>query len=153
MALTRLWYHEVLRVYSDRLTSEVEVQRCKEMIINVGKKFMDDNPDIAYADPVVFAHFTDPNKEEPGAYLPVEDQAKLKKILEIKLEYDNENTAIMDLVLFDAAIRHVTRISRILMFPGECIAYRSRWLWRKQSLSKACCFNLPVRPNADQCDI
>ena len=64
--MTGLWYHEVLRVYADRLTSEVEVQRCKEMIVNVGKRFMDDNPEVAYADPVTFARFVDPNKDEPA---------------------------------------------------------------------------------------
>jgi dynein heavy chain len=136
MSLTRLWYHEMLRVYADRLTSEVEVQRCKEMIVNVGKRFMDDNPEVAYADPVVFTHFTDPLKDEPGVYQPMEDAVKLKKMLESKLAQYNEANAIMDLVLFDAAIRHVTRISRILMFPGGNALLIGVGGSGKQSLSK-----------------
>ena len=136
MSMTRLWYHEVLRVYADRLTSEVEVQRCKEMIVNVGKRFMDDNPEVAYADPVTFTHFVDPNKDEPGNYQPIEDQVKLKKLLERKLEAYNESHAIMDLVLFDDAIRHVIRISRILMFPGGNALLIGVGGSGKQSLSK-----------------
>jgi dynein heavy chain len=41
----------------------------------------------------------------------------LKKALEDKLAEYNETNAVMDLVLFQQAMEHVTRISRIIDLP------------------------------------
>ena len=133
-SMARLWYHEVSRVFSDRLVSEVEVQRCKEIIVNVGKRFMEENAEATYADPCSFTHFT--TTEDLGTYMPCEDTARLKKVLESKLQDYNENNAIMDLVLFEQAMRHVTRIARILMFPGGNALLVGVGGSGKQSLSK-----------------
>jgi len=82
--MSRLWYHEVMRVFSDRLISEVEVQRCKEIVMNVGKRFMEDDAEITYADPCTFTHFV--AGDSLSAYLPCEDTAKLKRVMEEKLQ-------------------------------------------------------------------
>jgi len=116
--MARLWYHEVMRVFSDRLISEVEIQRCKDIVVNVGKRFMEEDAENVYADPCSFTHFHDADGEELGTYLPCEDTAKLKRQLDRRLNEYNESHAIMNLVLFEKAMRHVTRIARILMFPG-----------------------------------
>jgi dynein heavy chain len=43
---------------------------------------------------------------------------KLKAVLDAKLIEYNESNAMMDLVLFEQALLHITRISRIIQNPG-----------------------------------
>jgi dynein heavy chain len=50
-------------------------------------------------------------------YTPVPTYESLKKALEDKLAEYNETNAVMDLVLFQQAMEHVTRISRIIDLP------------------------------------
>ena len=135
-SLTRLWYHESMRVFSDRLITDVEVLRFKEMCVNIGKRFCDDDAEIAYAEPCTFAHFVASNGDELGTYVACENQVKVKEVLEKKLVEYNEGHAIMNLVLFDMAIRHICRIARILMFPGGNALLVGVGGSGKQSLSK-----------------
>ena len=79
---------------------------------------MEDDPEIVYADPCTFTHFVNNTGGELSTYLVCEDTLKLKKEVERKLAEHNDSNAIMNLVLFEQALRHVARISRILMFPG-----------------------------------
>ena len=139
-SMTRLWYHEVMRVYSDRLMTDMEVLRCKEMVINVGKRFMDDDPEKAYADPVSFTHFHSSLNDELGNYSVCDDASKLKTKLDKLLDTYNESHAIMNLVLFEQAIRHITRIARIIMFPGGNALLIGVGGSGKQSLSKLAAF-------------
>jgi len=139
-SLARLWYHEVMRVFSDRLISEVEVQRCREIVVNVGKRFMEDDPEKVYAEPCSFTHFHLTGGEELNTYLPCEDSNKLKAAVQRKLNDYNENNTIMSLVLFEQAIRHVTRVTRILMFPGGNALLVGVGGSGKQSLSKLAAF-------------
>jgi dynein heavy chain len=50
-------------------------------------------------------------------YAPVPSYEALKKVLEEKLAEYNETNAVMDLVLFQQALEHVTRIARIIDQP------------------------------------
>jgi dynein heavy chain len=50
----------------------------------------------------------------------------LKKVLEDKLAEYNETNAVMDLVLFQQALEHVTRISRIIDQP-RCACWQGCW--------------------------
>jgi dynein heavy chain len=137
-AISRLWYHEALRVYTDRLISEVEVQRCKDIVVNVGKRFIDDDPEKVFADPVMYSHFS--ANDDLGSYTAMPDGAKIKNIVDQKLENYNETFAIMSLVLFDQAIEHVLRIARILMFQGGNALLIGVGGSGKQSLSKLASF-------------
>lgn len=55
--------------------------------------------------------------DETPLYAPVPTYESLKKALEDKLNEYNETNAVMDLVLFQQAMEHVTRISRIIDLP------------------------------------
>jgi dynein heavy chain len=55
--------------------------------------------------------------DDQPLYAPVTAFAGLKKALEDKLGEYNETNAVMDLVLFQQAIEHVTRIARIIDLP------------------------------------
>lgn len=50
-------------------------------------------------------------------YAPLSTYDSLKKVLEEKLAEYNETNAVMDLVLFQQALEHITRISRIIDQP------------------------------------
>mmetsp|Transcript_22422 Transcript_22422/g.30704 ORF Transcript_22422/g.30704 Transcript_22422/m.30704 type:complete len:1916 (+) Transcript_22422:3-5750(+) len=151
-SMARLWYHETMRVFSDRLITESEVSRCRDMIINVGKRFFEEDPEQAYADPCTFTHFVSPfaagsgvnsqamSSDDLSHYRACEDFTRVKKVLEMKLGEYNESRAIMNLVLFEQAIRHVTRIARILMFPGGNALLVGVGGSGKQSLSKLASF-------------
>lgn len=55
--------------------------------------------------------------DDTPLYAPVPSYDALKKALEDKLNEYNETNAVMDLVLFQQAMEHVTRISRIIDLP------------------------------------
>lgn len=57
------------------------------------------------------------NAEGNPVYAPVASYDSLKKVLEEKLAEYNDTNAVMDLVLFQQALEHVTRISRIIDQP------------------------------------
>lgn len=57
------------------------------------------------------------NADGNPVYAPVSSYDSLKKVLEEKLAEYNDTNAIMDLVLFQQALEHITRISRIIDQP------------------------------------
>jgi hypothetical protein len=46
--------------------------------------------------------------------MPIKDMEDLRSVLELKMAEYNENVASLDLVLFDIACEHITRIARII---------------------------------------
>lgn len=59
--------------------------------------------------PVIFTTFC--GKGASNAYVAVADTAKLKSVLDAKLQEFNESNAMMDLVLFDQAmVRYLRRV-------------------------------------------
>ncbi|KAG9349499.1 hypothetical protein JZ751_027944, partial [Albula glossodonta] len=65
--------------------------------------------------PLIYCHFAH-GVGEPH-YFPVSDWEKLHKTLTDALEHYNELHAVMNLVLFEEAMQHICRISRILEAP------------------------------------
>eukprot|EP00620_Florenciella_sp_RCC1587_P013374 CAMPEP_0182558034 /NCGR_PEP_ID=MMETSP1324-20130603/1743_1 /TAXON_ID=236786 /ORGANISM="Florenciella sp., Strain RCC1587" /LENGTH=2560 /DNA_ID=CAMNT_0024770185 /DNA_START=8 /DNA_END=7690 /DNA_ORIENTATION=+ len=117
MHLCRLWTHECFRVFSDRLVTEVEIEIVRDFILEATKKnpaLKDLGADMV-AEPNVFTNFAN---SAQGDFLPITDAPALKKVMDAKLTEYNETYAMMDLVLFDMAMFHVARISRIIMNPG-----------------------------------
>jgi dynein heavy chain len=142
--LTKLWYHEVMRVYSDRLVSDAEVMRCRNIVLTIGKLHFDDDPEVVFKDSVAFTHFvsdsTKVTTDDRSMYTSISDPAKLKKSLEDLLQSHNETSSIMNLVLFDQAIQHIVRICRILKFPGGNAMLVGVGGSGKQSLTKLSAF-------------
>ncbi|EPY83258.1 dynein heavy chain 11, axonemal [Camelus ferus] len=65
--------------------------------------------------PLIYCHFA--NGREDPCYMPVKDWEVLKTFLTETLENYNELNAAMHLVLFEDAMQHVCRISRLLRTP------------------------------------
>ncbi|KAM8851125.1 dynein beta chain, ciliary [Spinachia spinachia] len=116
MDLVHLWLHESSRVYSDKLMEEKDVELFNKILLDTSKRYFEGiDESIFIHQPLVYCHFAQ-GVGEPR-YHQASDWEKLQKVLADALEHYNELHAVMDLVLFEEAIQHVCRISRILEAP------------------------------------
>lgn len=135
--LLRLWLHESMRVFCDRLISQTEILRCKDIFLDIAKRTLsEENTDVLFAQPLIFTNFIETSLDDTPIYTCAVSMAELKRALEKKLLEYNESNAIMDLVLFENAIEHVCRIARIISFPRGNALLVGVGGSGKQSLSK-----------------
>ncbi|XP_064006872.1 dynein axonemal heavy chain 17 [Pogoniulus pusillus] len=114
--LVRLWLHEAERVYGDKLIDEGDQKGFGKVLMDTCKKtFGELGEDLMFAKPNIYFHFTQ-GMGEPK-YLPVPSWPDLNKLLVEALDSYNEVNAAMSLVLFEDALSHICRISRILESP------------------------------------
>ncbi|CAG9334937.1 unnamed protein product [Blepharisma stoltei] len=132
--VVRLWVHEILRVFGDRLVDDDDriwlLHHIRESTKRIfGFNFdtifnhldIDKNGKVETLDEIrglMFGYLLTP----PGApkrYSEMTDLVTLTKNCEVALEfYNSTSTKPMDLVLFAFAIEHLCRISRVLNQPG-----------------------------------
>jgi dynein heavy chain len=121
LPLIRLWMHECDRVFSDRLITESDLFKYIEIKESVTKKWFDsENQEKLFAKPNIFTTFTSQDvnaNTDLRPYCGIGDAQKLTAIVHEKMLEYNESNAVMDLVLFDVAVEHVCRITRILEKP------------------------------------
>uniref|UniRef100_A0A8D3CLD0 Dynein axonemal heavy chain 11 n=1 Tax=Scophthalmus maximus TaxID=52904 RepID=A0A8D3CLD0_SCOMX len=114
MDLVHLWLHESSRVYSDKLMEEKDVELFDKILLDTGKRYFEvgneEHESTFIHQPLVYCHFAQ------GVGEPRYHQVD-KQTLADALEHYNELHAVMNLVLFEEAIQHVCRISRILEAP------------------------------------
>lgn len=119
--ISRLWLHESERVYADRLVSPADLAAYNKNAQAVANKYfrISDLADYYKKDnpkPLIFSHFAGGLGDR--IYNEVTSFDSLAKILEEALAEYNETNAVMDLVLFEDALKHICRISRIISNPG-----------------------------------
>ena len=118
IAGTRLWIHEMRRVFEDRLTSTRDIEwfegllhdRVAEDFSMDWGKATDGQKRIFYGD---FMSQSDPRKYN---YLKSHDDV-VSSIIESLQEYNDESKSPMNLVLFLDAVEHVSRLARVLRQP------------------------------------
>eukprot|EP00884_Botryococcus_braunii_P010094 jgi/Botrbrau1/19086/Bobra.0077s0003.2 len=121
MKLARLWLHESERVYADRLVCAKDLDTYNKAAVGIAKKYftlpdIDDYYKKSGAKPLIFCHFARGTSEK--VYNEVLDYQSMYHTLKEALDEYNENNAVMDLVLFEDAMRHVARITRIISNPS-----------------------------------
>ncbi|XP_028047400.2 dynein heavy chain 7, axonemal [Monomorium pharaonis] len=132
ISMKRLWVHEVLRVYGDRLVDEADSRWLVEQIRKTIKEHMEDDMDYIFQDlkdepdaeltevnlrNLIYCNFHDPIAEQK-LYTEVQDWDSLAKAVEEYLvEYNDISKTPMDLVLFRFAIEHLSKICRVMMQP------------------------------------
>ncbi|NWR46185.1 DYH17 protein, partial [Regulus satrapa] len=114
--LVRLWLHEAERVYGDKLVDEEDQYSFKKLLADICKaSFQELNEELMFAKPNIYCHFAQGMDE--SKYMPVTSWAALSDLLREALDSYNDVNAAMNLVLFEDAVSHICRISRILESP------------------------------------
>ena len=120
--MTRLWVHESMRVFHDRLISIEDKEYFKQMVAQLVKKNFGGGPsyeELFLEREIIFGDFfTMGEAAEDRAYQECSDFEKMVKLMEDYLEeYNFSSTNTMNLVFFKDAAEHATRIARILRQP------------------------------------
>uniref|UniRef100_A0A672ZPD5 Dynein, axonemal, heavy chain 11 n=1 Tax=Sphaeramia orbicularis TaxID=375764 RepID=A0A672ZPD5_9TELE len=114
--LALLWLHESCRVYSDRLIDVKDLRLFQKLQMETVHECYEGLEDKKVTkQPLLYCHFA--QQGEDASYSPVTDWSVLRTVLTDALESYNELNAAMNLVLFEDAMQHVCRISRILASP------------------------------------
>ena len=105
--LVRVWAHEALRLFQDRLVTEEEKQWTDEHIDSAAMEhFPTINKDEALARPILFSNWTSKN------YISV-DREVLREYTKARLKVFYEEELDVPLVLFNDVLDHVLRIDRV----------------------------------------
>uniref|UniRef100_A0A7S1Y8A3 AAA+ ATPase domain-containing protein n=1 Tax=Grammatophora oceanica TaxID=210454 RepID=A0A7S1Y8A3_9STRA len=112
----RIWAHEALRLFNDRLVGEEDRKWCDELIDNVAKKhFANCDFDVALKRPLFYTSWM--SKETKKV-----ERAELKNFLAARLATFYEEELDVKLVVFDEVLQHVLRLDRVLRQPmGHCL--------------------------------
>ena len=140
--LVRMWAHECHRVWLDRLLFDEDVNAYMGYMRNGLKELTEFKEEMVFAQPLIYTSFIAMCKGHEASYKPVEEMDDLKEVLESKLQEYNETVSTMDLVLFNQAMEHITRIARILFQPNGHALLVGVGGSGKQSLSKLTAFIL-----------
>ncbi|XP_066142886.1 dynein heavy chain, cytoplasmic isoform X6 [Euwallacea fornicatus] len=109
--LVRLWAHEALRLFQDRLVENSERQWTNENIDAVAlKHFPSANCEKALERPILYSNWLSKD------YMPV-DREQLREYVKARLKVFYEEELDVPLVLFDEVLDHVLRIDRIFRQP------------------------------------
>jgi len=141
LGIVRMWTHECMRIFYDRLIFDED----REMFMSFMKvafREFEFKEEHILEEPLIYTSFVSMCEGHEKAYMPIKEMAHLKKVLENKLAEYNEQIQTMNLVLFDQAIEHVARISRIIDLPVGNALLVGVGGSGKQSLSKLAAFIL-----------
>ena len=105
--LVRVWAHEALRLFQDRLVAEDEKTWTDELIDTTAKAhFPQVDLNDALSRPILFSNWTSRH------YVPV-DREQLREYTKARLRVFHEEELDVQLVLFNDVLDHVLRIDRV----------------------------------------
>lgn len=142
----RLWRNEASRVFTDRLINQADKDLISTTVMGeVVKEFFADISEYVLKDPILFGDYamanpTDDEAEDPRLYEDLGDMENIKEKLDRMLEDYGFDHKPMNLVLFNDALQHVTKIHRIIRFPKGCGLLVGFGGSGKQSLTKLATF-------------
>ena len=153
-SLIKLWRHEALRVFSDKLREPQDQKKVEAIIENNIRSNFPDQADYALAQPCLHCDFMKINfydeeeettnkvlKPDIRYYENVETYEEVKKFLDSSLDaYKDLEGQAMNLVFYDECIDHLLRIHRILRIQNGNALLVGVGGSGKQSLTKLATF-------------
>jgi len=121
--LARLWLHECMRVFHDRLVNMQDRRWFTTQLVGLASTVSGsaiDHDTVMYGkNPILFVDFLRPPDDDgTPIYEEARDFGKVVKILNDSLEdYNITHAKKMELVFFRDAVEHVCRIARVLRQP------------------------------------
>lgn len=113
--LVRLYAHEALRLFQDRLVYDSEREWCEKQVDEIVDKCFPTVDKKATERPILFSSYL------TKSYKSV-DREDLREFVAAKLKTFNEEEYDVQLVVFDSVLDHITRIDRVLKQPiGHCL--------------------------------
>ncbi|KAK5121795.1 hypothetical protein LTR85_004670 [Meristemomyces frigidus] len=109
--LIRIWAHEALRLFSDRLITDDERQWTEQTVDRIAlEHFPNIDEEAALARPILFSNWLSKN------YVPVA-RDQLRDFVKARLHTFCEEELDVPLVLFNDVLEHVLRIDRVFRQP------------------------------------
>ncbi len=109
--LVRLWAHEALRLFHDRLVNEEERSWCNQQLdLTAARYFPQVELDVALRRPMLYSNWLSKNYQSV-------DQKELTDFLSARLKVFYEEELDVPLVIFDDVLEHVLRIDNVLRHP------------------------------------
>ena len=119
----RLWRNEVLRVFRDRMINSDDHVVVNEEMDIIMSELMPEAKDEVMQEPSLFGDFElapmriSEDAEDPRLYKDLGDFNRIRRLFDDIMESYNIDKRPMNLVLFDMALDHLTRIHRIIRMP------------------------------------
>ena len=113
--ILRLFYHEAMRVFHDRLINDTDKDYFKNLMKEVSIKYFDsavvaDDETLMFGDFMIFGQ-----PRENRVYEEIKDVDKLKSVLNDYLQdYNGVTGKDTSLILFQDAVEHILRLARLL---------------------------------------
>ncbi|CAL8247788.1 unnamed protein product [Merluccius merluccius] len=137
----RVWRNECLRVFHDRLINEKDKTLVQGHLKNLIDEHFKSDLEAAMRDPILFGDYkTTLNESEPRVYEDIQDYDAAKALFQEILEEYNETKSKMNLVLFDDALEHLTRVHRVIRMDRGHALLVGVGGSGKQSLTKLAAF-------------
>jgi dynein heavy chain 1 len=109
--LVRIWAHEALRLFQDRLIADDERQWTEECVHRIAlEHFPTIDEGKALGGPILFSNWLSKN------YVPVERE-QLREFVKARLKTFCEEEVDVPLILFNDVLEHVLRIDRVFRQP------------------------------------
>lgn len=109
--LVRLWAHEALRLFHDRLVSDEEREWCNSQLdMTVSKYFPQCDLETALRRPLLYSNWLNKNYQSVN-------KNELSDFLAARLKVFYEEELDVPLVIFDDVLEHVLRIDNVLRHP------------------------------------
>ena len=108
--LVRLWSHEALRLFQDRLVQPDEKEWCDKLVDEVAQNCFPSCKSTALERPILFTTYLSKN------YITVELEP-LRNYVQARLKVFYEEELNVPIVVFDSVLEHILRIDRVLRQP------------------------------------
>ncbi|CAH3028713.1 unnamed protein product, partial [Porites evermanni] len=110
----RLWKNECLRVFYDRLINSSDKKIVNGYVNELVEQNFRNHLDLVNREPILFGDYRNALTEDPRLYEDIVDYEAAKAVFDEILEEYNMDHVPMNLVLFDDAIEHLTRVHRVI---------------------------------------